>query len=142
MLAFVTGCGDEIRIILRTALKFQEFVIAAFALAGIITATSRARLVNRTAAFFRIEKLADAAVMLVFLPAHNARIAMGRAEKLLLSDGDRQFKMRGNSFSITLGDDYDRIGAAIARTFRTIILGHAYHPSVQEFAAPCPARAM
>ena len=117
----MVGDRDVGFIFLAVAFEFQEVIIAAVALTREHATGGRPRLIYRAAAFLGVKELADLAIDLVFLAAHDALVAMGLLEKFFLSLGERHIKMLGDAFGIAVLHFNDGVGAAVARTFQAII---------------------
>ncbi len=78
-------------------------------------------MINRAAAFLGVEELADLAVNLVLLAAHDALVAVGLLEIFLLGLGERHVKMPGDAFGVAILHLNDGVGAAVARAFHAIV---------------------
>ena len=71
--------------------------------------------------FLGIEEPADAAEMLILLPAHDAAMCGILAEELRFGLGQRNVKMLGDALGIAILHFDDGVGAAITRAFQAII---------------------
>ena len=103
------------------AFELQKIVITALVTVGILATYRWAGRVDGAAAFLGVKELADFAVNLVFLPAHDALVAVGFLEEFLLSFGERHIKVLGDALGIPVLHFNDRVGAAIARTFHAVV---------------------
>ena len=120
----VIGDGDERIVVLAAALVHQKIIVAAAAVAGIFAAGGGARMVDRAAPLFRVEELADAAVVFIALAAHQIFMAVAFAREALLRRVERQLEILGEAFDVALVERDDRIRAAVARALQTIIVSH------------------
>ena len=118
------GDGDERIVVLAAPLMHQKIIVAAAAVAGIFAAGVRARFVDRAAPLLRIEELADTAVMFVALATHQIFVAVAFARETLLRRVERKLEILGEAFDVALVERDDRIRAAVARAFQTIIVSH------------------
>ena len=109
-------------IFLRPALGHQEIVIAAARRSREFAADLRVRLIDRAAAFLRVEELADITEMLVLLAAHGEFGAVLRLGELRLGGAIAQPEMLRQPLDIGLLELDKRIGTAIARTVRAVVL--------------------
>ncbi len=105
----VIGNGDERVVVLAAALVHQKVVVAAAAVAGIFAAGPRAAVINRAAAFLRVEELADAAVMLIALSAHQIFVAVAFARVALLRRIERDVEIFREALDVALVERDDRI---------------------------------
>jgi hypothetical protein len=118
----VIGGRDVSFVVLRISLEAQEIVIAAIGDAGIFTAHRRSRLVNGAATGFRVEELADLAIILVLLAAHDPLITVAGLEIFLLEGLGAHVEMLGEPREITLADGDRGIRAAIAGALKAIVV--------------------
>jgi len=105
----VIGNSDERVVVLAAALVHQEIIIAAAAVARIFAAGARASVIDRAAALFRIEELADAPVMLVALAAHQIFVAVTFARVALLRRIERDLEIFREAFHVALIERDHRI---------------------------------
>ena len=117
----MVGDRDVGFIFLAVAFEFQEIIIAAVTFTREHAAGGGPGVVNRTAAFLGVKELADLAIDLIFLTAHDALVTVGLLEEFLLGLGERHIKMLGDAFGIAVLHFNDGVGAAVARTFHAII---------------------
>ena len=89
----MTGHGDEGAVLLAAALVHEEVVVSAAAAARIFAAGGGAGVIDRAAPFFGVEELADTAVVLVALAAHDVFVAVGFARVALLRGFERQLEV-------------------------------------------------
>jgi hypothetical protein len=120
----VAGDGDEGHVLLAAALVHEEVIISAAAGAWIFAAGGGAGVINRAAAFFGVEELADAAEVFVALAAHDRFVAVGFARVSLGRGFYRHLEVLGEALHVALIERDDRIRAAVARAVQTIVLGH------------------
>ena len=121
----VIGNGDERVVVLGAPLVHQKVVVTAAAvIAWIIAAGGGTRLINRAAALFGIEELADPPEVLVAFPAHQILVAVAFARKALLRGGERDPEIFRKAFDIALRQRDDRIRAAVSGTVQTFIVSH------------------
>jgi hypothetical protein len=99
---FVIGDRDELVVVLAAPLVHQEIVIAAAAVAGIIPARERARMIDRATPELGIEELADAAVMFVALAAHQILVAVAFAREAPLGRLVFQIEVPGEALDVAL----------------------------------------
>jgi hypothetical protein len=116
--------GNEGHVLLAAALVHQEVIISATSSAWIFAAGGGAGVINRAAAFFGVEELADAAEVFVALAAHDGFVAVGFARVALGRGFDRHLEVLGEALHVALIERDDRIRAAVARAVQTIVLGH------------------
>ncbi len=96
-------------VVLRIALEPQEIVIPAVRYARIFPAHRGPSIVDRAAPRLDIEELADLAVILVLLPAHDALIAVAGFQIFLLGGLGCQPEIFGEPCEIALVDRDRRI---------------------------------
>ena len=124
-------------VFLRIALGAQEIIIAAAFAAGIFAADGRPGRIDGAAARLGIEEAADAAIMLIRLAAHGIGLVAIHLGEFLARFLEAQPEMVGQALHIFLDEGDDRIGAAIARTFGTIVTLE-YQPSPDVDLPPLP----
>ena len=110
-------------VFLRIALRHQEAVIAATA-ARIVAADPWPRIIYGAAPLLGIEEAADLPKMGIGLSPHGIGLFAINFGKLLAGNLEAQAEMIGQPLYITLLERDQGIGAAIARTFRTIVGRH------------------
>lgn len=103
------GDGDERVVVLAAPLMHQKIIVAAAAVSRIFTAGARASMIDRAAALFRIEELADAPVMLVALAAHQIFVAVTLARVALLRRIERDLEIFREAFDVALIERDHRI---------------------------------
>ena len=103
------GQGNISFVFLRIAFELQKIIIAAASITGEIAADFRARVVGRAASFIPIKKAAYLAIDLVFMPLHDALVAMGLACEFFPGSLGAHIMGFGQSFDIALGQRNDRV---------------------------------
>ena len=113
--------GDELGVVLGFALEREEVVVAAAAVAGIAAAGGGAGRIDGAAPFLGVEEPAHPAEVLVLLAAHGILVAPALDRELRLGLVEGEVEVLGKPFHIPLGQRDQRIGAAVARTFRAVV---------------------
>ena len=119
----VPGGGHMVGVFLGIPLRHQERVIAATP-AWILPADGGAGGIDRAAPLIGIEEAANLAEMVVGLAAHGIGLVAVDLGELLSRGFKVQAEVIGQPLHITLLERDQRIGTAIARTFRTIVRDH------------------
>src|SRR5256885_12287551 len=103
-------------------LEFEELVVTASRMVGILVADGGTRFVDRAAARLRIEKRADAAVDGVFLVAQDL-LALDDLREPREGRVEVDVEVFGEALHVALRDDDSIVAAAVRRTLCAVILG-------------------